>query len=141
MKYKTTLIRYLIHLLHPQTFSFLPKFFTKNQIMLFTTCMLESKTNKMNRPRFHFLERYRDREFNDFAISDDTCATDDREYPDMLEKSHYFEPIFRIEKILNKEFKTHLKLNREGYIYSSKGLNFDEWIAFIKKYMPWVFIK
>ena len=99
MTYRDMLLKYLTELLHPKKFVFQPKYFSKKEIQDFTKKILKKDVNTIYRPRFHFAERYRKREFNDFVVGGNKCATEDSEYSKMMEKCHYFEPIFQINKI------------------------------------------
>lgn len=137
MTNRDTLLRYLSELLHSNQIIFYPKIFTKEEIEDFTDRIIQPTENKMHQPRFHFWERYRNREFNDFVVDNVSCATNDREYSDMLDQCSYFEPIFKIQKLHNDDFVTDIKLNRQGYIYSSNRMCIDDWLRFLNLYVSW----
>lgn len=135
---KETLLKYLANLLHPEGYVFVPKYLSKSEILQITSKILEEDdSNKIHTPRFHFFEKYKGREFSDFYVSEKESAADDPEYPQMLERCQYFEPIFKTQKINGQYFVSDLKLNRRGLIYSSQRMYFEDWIEFIKKHLSW----
>ncbi len=136
MEYRNTILRYISMLLHNTNYIFKPKFFAKSEIEAFTKKLVKKNVNKIYRPRFHFSEKYRHRKFNDFYVDEITCATDDPEYDKMFKKCDYFEPIFKLKSIIDNDVNTTLKLNHEGRLYISLGLNIDDWLTFIQKYFP-----
>ena len=130
MQSKNTLLSYLKHLLHDGRDEFQPKFLFKDAMKKFTDEIItEDGKNRMYRPRFHFSEKYNNREFNDFAIDEIKCATKDNEYDKMLKHCYYFDPTFKINNMFVKIYpnsmqrkqdtEIKLKLNHEGRIYSS----------------------
>ncbi len=137
MTNRNTLLKYLVDLLHPQKYVFEPKYLSKKEIQEFTNKLLKKKVNKIYQPRFRFSERYRKREFNDFIVGEDECATDDKEYPKMMKKCSYFEPVFKINKINDDDIITKFKVNHAGRLYSSRALTFEQWISLIKNYLSW----
>ena len=138
MTHRDALLRYLADLLHPGKHVFEPKYFTKKEIEDFTNKLLKKDVNIIYRPRFHFSDRYRNNiVFSDFAIGENECATNYNEYPKMIEKCFYFEPIFKICKINDETINTRLKLNHAGRFYSSYALSFEQWVAFVKTYLSW----
>ena len=137
MTHRITLLKYLTQLLHPKQQSFEPRQLSKNEIQTFTDSLLIKNINRIYRPRFHFLDLYRNREFNDYVVSFNECATEDAEYSKMMKKCMYFEPIFKINKLNDADFVTNLKLNNKGHIYSSAGMKIDEWVIFIKNHIGW----
>ena len=136
MTHRDTLLKYLTGLLHPKQQVFSIKYFSKNEIDEFVEKILEIKLNKMYRPRFYFSKQYRNRDFNDFIVSSDICATDDKEYVKMHNACFYYEPIFNIKKLFEVEWICPLKLNRYGHIYIQKSLSFDDWLKFFNTFLP-----
>ena len=134
---KNALLKYFSNLLHPQKYAFVQRYLTKKEILEITDKLLSEKFNKMYRPRFHFYKKYEGREFNDYSISETECATDDPKYLSMREECLYMEPQFKINKLNDDDFVTNLKINHRGLIYSSQRMQIDEWIAFVKRYIPW----
>ena len=137
MTHKNTLLKYLANLLHPGSHVFKPRDFTKKEIENFTNKLLKKDVNKIHQPRFHFSEKYEGREFDNFVVGENECATNDKKYPKMIKKCSYFEPIFKIGKINDEEITTKLKLKHAGRIYSSYALSFEQWIDFVKTYLSW----
>ncbi len=96
--------------MHPEKIIFEPKLLTKKEIQDFTKKILKENVNKIYQPRFHFSNRYRKREFNDFIVGEFECATDDPEYDKMMKKCFYFEPIFKkTQKGVSKNTSTLLR--------------------------------
>ncbi len=134
---RDALLRYLASLLHPQQYAFEPRYLTKQEIEKMTEGILEEDANKIYRPRFHFFQKFEGREFNDFYVSQTECATDDPEYPKLLQECQYFEPIFKTQRINGRDFVADVKLNHTGMVYSSQRMSFGDWIKFVKEYAPW----
>lgn len=134
---KETLLRYLANLLHLQRYRFIPRHFTKPEILQITEGLLEGDSNRIYAPRFHFLEKYKGREFTDFTVSETESAEDDPEYHEMRERCLYFEPVLKIQNINGQDFVSLMKLNRRGLIHSSRRMPFEDWMEFVKKYIPW----
>ena len=137
MTYRNTMIKYLCELLHGSQLVFGIRYLSKAEIQKLTDLLIIKNVNRVYRPRFHSFMGYRNRKFNDFMISEDRCATNDGEYPNMMKDCHYFEPIFKINEINGNEFVTDLKISRGGHIYSSRGMTFEQWVLFMREYVPW----
>ncbi len=137
---RNTLLKYLAMLLHSGMYNFTSRHLNKSEIQEITAKILaEDPKNIIYAPRFRFFERYKGREFSDFRRSEIESAEDDREYPEMLEKCQYFEPIFNIQKIIWDEVDpgSRIELYQRGLIRSSHRRFFTDWIEFVNKYVPW----
>lgn len=147
MKFRDTLLKYLTFLLHGRHDVFNPVSLYRDLMEEFMKKILKYDGNTLYRPRFYFTTKYRKRHYNDYAVDKTNCASDDSEFKTMLNKCHYFDPIFLIQnitKIIYDESIKHLadkqsrlKINHMGRIYSSKSLTIDEWVLFVKKLLQW----
>ena len=143
MKHATTLLKCLAEKLHPtrpyRDVMFTRKYLDKTAMQNFTKLFLKSSGNRIYQPRFRSFSGYRDREFNDFRAVKDRCATTDVEYKTLMDNCHYFEPIFKVNKmcgeILQKEVT--LRVQHHGYFCNSRNIPFDAWLKFIREYLPW----
>lgn len=140
MEYRKTLLKCLTEQLHPnRPMAFNPRRLSKSEIQDITKRLLILGTNRIYQPRFHSFVGYRNREFNDFRALEDRCATEDSEYPRMMENCHYFEPIFKVNKICGEPLpkEGNLRVRHDGYFYSSQRMLFKGWLEFINTYVPW----
>ena len=136
MQYRDTLIRCISRVLHPNIMAFKPRQFTKSQTQDLTRSVLENTANQLARPRFHSFIGYKNRKFNDYMTAETRCATGDREYPKMMDDCDYFEPVFRVG-MGDIDPPSELKVNKDGYIHSSRRLPFDDWLDFLRSHLPW----
>lgn len=140
MQHRQTLLKCLTEHLHGnRSFAFKPRQMSKSEVQDFVELLPIPDINRVYQPRFHSYVGYRNREFNDFRVSEDRCATEDDEYNKLLKNCDYFDPIFKINKICEEELPKEgkLRMNHDGYFYSSRRMLFEHWLQFVSTYIPW----
>ena len=136
MQYRDTLIKCISQVLHPNIMAFKPRQFSKRETQDLMAKVLKNTANQLARPRFHSFIGYKSRKYNDFMVAEDICSTSDPEFDKMMEDCDYFEPIFRV-MIDDGNLHARLKVNKDGYIHSSRRLPFDDWLDFLRDHLPW----
>lgn len=143
MNYRPSLIKCMTEKLHPNRSkapAFIRKYLNRADMQKFVKKFLKPDINRIYRPRFHSSLGYRMREFNDFSVVEDKCATNDQEYESMLANCHYFDPIFKVNEICGEPLQREgmLRVHHMGYFYySSRRITFEAWLKFISTYLPW----